>query len=143
MAGEQRFDVAHEGFSAAADNDKLPEAYSELANQKFGENVASRREKLQELRDKLLFVPDVLQKLPEDGSRSDDFLLMFLRVNDFDVEAAVKMIVNFREMLRSYPAYFKNAFEQTADNVQYSSRNLMNLLRGERVKCKSIKRQIG
>ena len=142
MAGEQRFNVAHEDFSAAADNDKLPEAYSELANQKFGENVASRREKLQELRDKLLFVPDVLQKLPEDGSRSDDFLLMFLRVNDFDVEAAVKMIVNFREMLRSYPAYFKNAFEQTADDVQYSSRNLMNLLREERIKCKSIKRQI-
>jgi len=63
MAGEQSFDVAHEGFSAAADNDKLPEAYSELANQKFGENVASRREKMQELRDKLLFVPDVFTKV--------------------------------------------------------------------------------
>ena len=47
--------------------------------------------------------------LPE--NTSDQFLLMFLRANHFDVPATVNMIKNFRWMLQAHPQYFQNAFD--------------------------------
>ena len=47
--------------------------------------------------------------LPE--NTSDQFLLMFLRANHFDVPATVNMIKNFRWMFQTYPQYFQNAFD--------------------------------
>ena len=50
-----------EDYSAWPQLEDWPE-YTALAETKLGESNSTRREKLQELRDKLLFVPDVISR---------------------------------------------------------------------------------